>query len=187
MTYSTHRGYPHDGDGYSEALDYDRLEQPWRDWAKIARNFTYELDNEMDREDLMHNIIVRIAEVAEEYRRQGKPLTKWGCIRVARYTRLRFYHQKKRWRRVSSVSLNSPVRDSDGNETEFINTLVDQKRVDLDALIDAKSHYLKSPERVKQAIRKLLTYGDGDGHRLSGYDWKLIREFRAEFKEKALA
>ena len=68
----------------SEALSYDRLEQPWRDWAKIARNFAYQLDNYQDREDLMHNIIVRLAEVAEEYRQQGKPLTKWGCIRVAR-------------------------------------------------------------------------------------------------------
>ena len=132
----------------------------------------------------MHNIIVRLAEVAEEYRQQGKPLTKGGCIWVAQYTRLRFYHQKKRWRRVSAVSLNSVVRDDDGNETELINTLVEQKRVDLDTWIDAKSHYLNSPERVKQAIRKLLK-GDGDGHRLSGYDWKLIRQFRKEFKALA--
>jgi len=57
---------------------------------------------------------------------------------------------------VFSASLNSEVRDEDGNETEFIQTLVDQKRIDLDALIDAKSHYLSSPERVKKAIRKLL-------------------------------
>jgi len=183
MTYSTHRLTP--DDEHSEALSYDRLEQPWRDWAKIARNFAYQLDNYQDREDLMHNIIVRLAEVAEEYRQKGKPLTKWGSIRVAEYTRLRFYHQKKRWRRVFTVSLNSTVRDEDGNETELINTLADQKRVDLDALIDAKSHYLKSPERVKQAIRKLLNNGDGDGHRLSGYDWKLIREFREAYQLQA--
>jgi len=181
MTYSTHRGYPGDG----EALSYDRLEQPWRDWAKIARSFIYQLDDHHDREDLLHDIIVRLYEVAEEYRRQGKPLTKGGCIRVAQYTRLRFYDRKKRWKRVFSVSLNSPVRDDDGNETEFINTLIDQKRVDLDALIDAKNHYLNSPERTKQAIRQLLSNGDGDGHRLSGYDWKLIREFRQEFKALA--
>ena len=111
-------------------------------------------------------------------------MTKGGCIRVAQYTRLRFYHQKKRWKRVFSVSLNSTIQDEDGYETEFINTLIDQKRVDLDTWIDAKSHYLKSPERVRQAIRKLLTNGDGEGHRLSGYDWKLIRQFRTKFAEK---
>ncbi len=85
MTYLTH-----DGDG--QALSYDRLEEPWREWAIIARNFTYQLDDHQDREDLMHNIIVRLAEVAEEYRQQGRPLTKGGCIRVAQYTLIR--HQK---------------------------------------------------------------------------------------------
>ncbi|MBA7506181.1 hypothetical protein ES706_04862 [subsurface metagenome] len=176
---TTHRGYPDDGDG--EALSYDRLPEPWHQWAKIARSFTLQLDNHQDREDLLHDIIVRVAKVAEEYRRQGRSLSKGGTIKVAQYTRLRFYHQKKRWRRVFTVSLNSPVRDDDGNQTELINTLIDQKRVDLDALIDAKSHYLNSPERVKKAIRKLVNQ---NWRTLSGYDWKLVREFRAEFTSK---
>jgi len=179
---TTHRGYPNDGDGYSEALSYDRLEQPWHQWAKIARNFSRQLDNEMDREDLMHNIIVRLAEVAEVYRQQGKPLTKGGSIRVAQYTRLRFYHQKKRWRRVFTVSLSSPVRDDDGNETEFINTLVDQKGVDLDALIDFKNFYHSRPQKERRAIRKLIKE---NWRSLSGNDWRLIREFRREYKALA--
>ena len=83
---------------------------------------------------------------------------------------------------MSSVSLNSTVKDDDGNETELINTLIAHNGVDLDGWIDFKIHYLKSPERVKQAIQKLLTNGDGNGHRLSGYDWKLIRQFRAQYK-----
>jgi len=180
MTYSTHRR-PRD-DGHSEALSYDRLDEPWRDWARIAKSFSLQLDNHMDREDLMHDIIVRLAEVAEEYRQKGKPLTKGGCIRVAQYTRLRFYHQKKRWKRVFSVSLNSVVQDEDGYKTEMIQTIPDEKGIAPDTWFDAKSHYLKSPERVKEAIRKLLTNGDGNGHRLSGYDWKLIRQFRAQYK-----
>jgi len=68
--------------GYSEALDYDRLGEPWREWAKIARNFARQLEEPWDREDLMHNIIVRLAEVAEVYQERGIPLTKWGCIKV---------------------------------------------------------------------------------------------------------
>jgi len=182
MTYSTHRQTPDDGDG--EALSYDRLEQPWHQWARIARSFSLQLDNEMDREDLMHNIIVRLAEVAEVYRQQGKPLTKGGSIRVAQYTRLRFYHQKKRWRRVFSVSLNSPVRDDDGNETEFINTLIAQEGTNLDALIDFKNFYHSRPQKERRAIRKLIKE---NWRKLSGYDWKLIRRFRAEAKEIALA
>ena len=63
MTYLTY-----DSDG--QALSYDRLDEPWRQWAKIARNFSYQMDDHWDREDLMHNIIVRLYEVAEEYHRQ---------------------------------------------------------------------------------------------------------------------
>ena len=178
MTLTTHR-LPHDGDGYSEALDYDRLPEPWREWARIARNFSYQLEEPWDREDLMHDIIVELAKVAEKYRQQGKPLTKGGCIKVAEYRRLHFYHQKKRWRKVSSVSLNGIVRDGDGNETELINTLVAQKGIDLDTWIDAKSYYMRSPERVRRAIRKLV---NENWRTLSGYDWKLIKRFRAEYK-----
>lgn len=126
MTLSTHK-LSHNG--YSDALSYDRLEEPWRQWAQIARNFSYQLDDHRDREDLMHNIIVRLAEVAGEYYRQGKSLTKGGCIRVAQYTRLRFYHQKERWRRVSLISLNSVVQDEDGNETEMIQTIAAKKEI----------------------------------------------------------
>jgi len=177
----TAHGQPHDGDGHSEALSYDRLEQPWRDWAKIARNFAYQV-KEQDREDLMHNIIVRLAEVAEVYRQQGRPLTKWGCIKVAQYTRLRFYHQQKRWRRVFTVSLNSAVRDGNGNETEFIQTLVDQNQLDLDALLNLKDYYQRSSKGTRRAIRKLITES---WRNLSGYDWKLIRQFREQFKAVA--
>jgi len=167
----------HNCDG--QALSYDRLDEPWRQWAKIARNFSYQLDNHWDREDLMHNIIVRLYEVAEEYHRQGKPLTKGGCIRVAQYTRLRFYHQKKRWKRVSSISLNSVVQDEDGYETERIQNIPAKKGIDLDTWLDAQSYYQSSPKRVKRAIRKFLYK---DWRQLSGYDWKLIRRFRTDAK-----
>jgi DNA-directed RNA polymerase specialized sigma24 family protein len=177
MTYSTHRR-PRD-DGHSEALSYDRLEQPWHQWAKIAKSFSLQLDNHMDREDLMHDIIVRIAEVAEEYRQKRKPLTKGGCIRVAQYTRLRFYHQKKRWKRVFSVSLNSVVRDEDGNKRELIETILDENGINLGAWLDFKNFYQSRPQKERRAIQKLIKE---DWRRLSGYDWRLIRQFRAQYK-----
>jgi len=180
MTIATQR-LTHD-DGHSEALDYDRLPEPWREWAGIAKNFVWQLDDQWDREDLMHNIIVRVAEVAEEYRRQGKSLSKWGAIKVAEYTRLRFYHQKKRWKRVYSVSLNSTIQDEDGNETELIQTILDEKGIDLDTWLDFKNYYQSRPQKERRAIRKLLKE---NWRNLSGYDWKLIRRFRAEFKALA--
>ena len=172
------------GEDDGEALSYDRLPEPWREWAKIAKNFVWQLDDQWDREDLMHNIIVRTAEVAEEYRRQGRSLSKWGAIKVAEYTRLRFYHQKKRWRRVSSVSLNSVIQDEDGNETEMIQTILDEKRIDQDEWLDFKNYYQSRPPKERRAIRKLVME---NWRKLSGYDFKLIKRFRTEFKEKALA
>jgi len=178
VTLTTHM-LPHAGDGNSEALDYDRLPEPWREWAKIAKNFTWTLDNQWDREDLMHNIIVRLAEVAEVYHQRGIPFNKGACIKVAEYTRLRFYHQKKRWQRVYSVSLNGMVRDFDGNETEMIQTILDEKRINLDAWLDFKNYYLSRPQRERRAIRKLITE---NWRNPSGYDWKLIKRFRLGYK-----
>jgi hypothetical protein len=183
MTTTTQR-LTHDGDGYSEALDYNRLPEPWREWAKIASNFIWTLDNQWDREDLMHNIIVRCAEVAEIYRQRGIPFNKGAAIKVAEYTRLRFYRQQKRWKRVYSVSLNSMVTDFDGEEMEMVQTIVDEKRIDLDAWLDFKSYYHSRPKKERRAIRKLVRE---NWRNLSGYDWKLIRRFRAEFQEKAIA
>jgi len=185
MTIIATQRLPHDGDGYSEALDYDRLPEPWREWAKIARTFAYfaHLDRE-DREDLLHNIIVRCAEVAEVYRQKGIPFNRGAVIKTAQYTRLRFYHQKKRWKRVYSVSLNSMVTDFDGEETEMIQTILDEKGIDLDAWLDFKAYYQSRPKKEKRAIQKLIRE---NWRNLSGYDWKLIRQFRAEYKETVLA
>lgn len=178
MTLTTQQ-LPHDGDGYSEALDYNRLPEPWREWAKIASNFIWQLDNQWDREDLMHNIIVRCAEVAEVYRERELPFNKGAAIKVAEYTRLRFYHQQKRWKRVASVDLNSVIEDEEGYETEMIQLILDEKGIDLDAWLDFKRYYQSRPKKERKAIRKMIGMNWRD---LSGYDWKLIRRFRANAK-----
>jgi len=167
------------GEDDGEALSYDRLPEPWREWAKIAKNFVWQLDDQQDREDLTHNIIVRVAEVAEKYRQQGRTLSKWGAIKVAQYTRLRFYHQKKRWKRVSAVSLNSVIQDEDGNETELIQTILDEKGINLDAWLDFKNFYLSRPPKERRAIRKLVMES---WRSLSGYDCKLIKRFREAYQ-----
>jgi DNA-directed RNA polymerase specialized sigma24 family protein len=179
MTIATQR-LPHDGDGYSEALDYDRLPEPWREWAKIARTFAYfaHVDRQ-DREDLLHNIIVRLAEVAEVYRQRGMPFNRGACIKVAEYTRLRFYHQKKRWKRVFSVSLNTTIQDEDSYETEMIQTIIDEKGIDLDTWVDFKCYYQSRPRAERRAIRRLV---GNNWRNLSGYDWKQVRRFRTDAK-----
>jgi hypothetical protein len=177
---------PHDGNG--EALDYNRLPEPWGEWAKLAKVFALfaRLDRE-DREDLTHNIFVRLSEVAEVYRQRGTPFHRGACIKVAEYTRLRFFHQKKRWKRVYSVSLNSMVADFEGNETEMIETILAEKGIDQDTWLDFKRYYQSRPKAERKAMRKLLRNGargngDGNGHKLSGHDWRLIKRFREAYQ-----
>ncbi len=165
----------------TDALSYDRLEQPWRDWARIARNFSLQIDDARDKEDLVQDIILELAKVAAKYKEQGRPLTRWGCIKVAQYRRSRFYHDKHRWKRVFSIDLNSTIQDEDGNETELVETIPDREGIDLDTWLDFKSHFEDSPARTKEAIRKLLYE---HWRQLSGHDYKLIRQFRAEYKAK---
>jgi len=179
MTLTTQR-LPRNGDGYSEALDYKRLPEPWYEWAKIASNFIWTLDSQWDREDLMHNIIVRCAEVAEVYRQRGIPFNRGAVIKVAEYTRLRFYHQKKRWKRVYSVSLNSTIKDDDGYETELIQTILDKNGIDLDAWLDFKRYYQSRPKAERKAMRKLIKV---NWRNLSGYNFKLIRRFRQAWQK----
>ena len=169
---------PHDGNG--EALDYKRLPEPWGEWAKLAKVFAFfaHLDRD-DTQDLTQNIIVRLAEVAEVYRERGMPFHRGACIKVAEYTRLRFYHQKKRWKRVYSVSLNSVIQDEDGNETEMIQTIIGENGIDRDQWLDFKNYYQSRPQKERKAMRKLVREG---GRTPSGYDWKLIRRFRADAK-----
>jgi hypothetical protein len=123
----------------------------------------------------MHNILVRCAEVAEIYRQRGIPFNKGTVIKTAEYTRLRFYHQQKRWKRVFSVSLNSMVTDFDGDETEMIQTIRDDKGIDLEAWLDFKRYYQSRPKAERKAIRKMVRESWDN---LSGYDFKLIKRFR---------
>ncbi|MFH1087962.1 MAG: hypothetical protein V1737_05190, partial [Chloroflexota bacterium] len=60
------------------------------------------------------------------------------------------------------------VQDEDGYETEMIQTIPDKKEMDKDAWLDAKDHYNHSPEKMREAIRKLLY---GDMKQLSGNDY----------------
>jgi hypothetical protein len=76
------------------------------------------------------------------------------------------------------------VTDFDGEETEMIQTVLDEKGIDLDVWLDFKSYYQSRPKKERRAIRKLVKE---NWRNLSAYDWKLIQRFRAEFKERALA
>jgi hypothetical protein len=66
----------------------------------------------------------------------------------------------------------------------MIQTILDEKGIDLDAWLDFKTYYQSRPRKERKAIRKLVRE---NWRNLSGYDWKLIKTFRKEAKEMVLA
>jgi len=151
-----------------------KLDGEWGEYWQIARRFERKA-RAGDWEDLRHDIIVRLADVAREYEAKGKPLTEWGMIRVAAYTARRYWYQKSKWARVGS--LNTTVERDDGNETELWETLADDKAIDLDAWVDARTFLLGCPERLIQIARKRKK-----GIALSGADYKYLQRYRKQFK-----
>ena len=135
------------------SLSYSALNGDWGEWARLARRFADHVRGD-DRDDLMHDIMVRLVEVAREYQETGKTLTEGGMVRVAAYTRRRYYHEKQRWAKVSQVSLNTEVEDDNGMQTEMINVLADDRAIDLEAWMDAKTWLLGCPLRLAQIAYK---------------------------------
>ena len=142
----------------------------WGQYWEIARRFERKA-RAGDWEDLRHDIIVRLADVAREYEATGKPLTEWGMIRVAAYTARRYWYQKSKWAKVGS--LNTIVENEDGNETELWETLADDKAIDLDAWVDARIFLLGCPEKLIK-----IAYKRKKGIALSGADYTYLHRFR---------
>ena len=81
-----------------------------------------------------------------------------------------------------SVSLNSDIQDEDGYKIELAQTILDEKGIDLDRWLDFKNYYQSRQPKERRAIRKLITE---NWRKLSGYDWKLVKQFREAYQLQA--
>ena len=136
------------------------MELDWNKYIEIAQRFQGKARFE-DREDLKHGIILRLAELASN--NGHKPFTEWAMLRVASYVVMEYWHAEKRNGKV--VTLNARTVDSEGDSVELIDTLANDKALDLDAWLDAKIWLLSCPKRlvhiaVKKANRIALDNAD---------------------------
>jgi len=133
--------------------------QTWLAFDNIARCFEHKAKAE-DRQDLRHDIIVRLAELTS---RNGNQLTKPAMLRVTSYVVQEYWHNLKR--QPTMLSLNYELEDVDGNSVELWQTLADDKAIDLEAWLDARTWLLGCPRRlvqiaVKRYSGKPLNYKD---------------------------
>jgi hypothetical protein len=118
-----------------------------------------------DREDLRQDIIVRLAEVAQN--NGHKPLTEGAMVRVASYVVMEYWHDIKRKPTILSLE------DEDGNKTELWQTIADDKAIDLDAWLDARRWLLGCPKRLVE-----IAYKKASGEALSLAERKYLCKMR---------
>ena len=148
------------------------MELDWVKYSEIADRFQYKA-RYGDREDLRHNIILRLAEVASN--NGHKPFTEGAMIRVASYVVMEYWHAEKRNGKV--VSLNAEVEDWEGNGIELIDTIADDSAIDLEAWVDARTWLLGCPKRLIQIAHKRVS-----GIALEGNDQRYLNRYQRQLK-----
>lgn len=144
------------------------MELDWEKYSEVADRFQYKARYE-DRDDLKHSIIVRLAEVAG--RNGDKPLTEGAMVRVASYVVMEYWHAEKRNGRV--ISLNNEVRDWEGDSIELLDTIADDRALNLESWVDSKSWLLGCPRRLIEIAGKRL-----NGETLANADRKYLCKLR---------
>jgi len=145
----------------------------WEKYSQIADRFQHKVRFQ-DRQDVEHDIIVRLAELAD--RNGDKPFSELSMLRVGSYVVMEYWRQEKR--QLTWLSLNEDIDDGGGDTIELWETLADDKAIDLDAWLDAKRWRLGCPKRLvkiawKKVYRKRLT-------------WK-EHKYLARYRQKELA
>ena len=169
----------------------------WNKYIAVADRFQNKAKFE-DREDLRHTIILRLAQVAGN--NGHKPFTEAVMYRIASRTVADYWRSyykanngldcgscSKVQRRtckeddlysqcpkaIKLESLNKPIIDSQGHTTELGELIADDKALDLDAWVDARTFLLGFPQRLLLIANKL-----NSGEALTGYDRLYLCRFR---------
>ena len=191
-----HRRKQVDGNGHN---GYDHLDGEWLTYYKVASRFAHKamLD---DQQDLLHDIIYHLAKV--HHNNGNKPMTDAAMYRTAEHVKDHYWYDlrkrtsgldcghcskaqrhkcKEDWlypdcpKAIKLESLNKPIVDSEGNTTELGELIADDKAIDLDAWVDARTLIHSFPQRLKGIAVKLR-----DGIPLDKKDQKYLERYRRQ-------
>jgi len=145
------------------------------DWSKyntVADRYQYKAKAQ-DREDLNHTIILSLAEAQTRLDHNGGgQLSEPAILRIASCRVADYWRSEYRNGRM--VSLNQVVyEDDDGSQIELIDTLADDKAIDLEAWLNDATWLLGYPKRLVEVVGKRLK-----GIPLNDKDKKYLRRFR---------
>jgi len=158
-------------------LSYDRLDGEWLIWYEVAHRFERKVPTQ-DRGDIGHNIIL---ELALARRRDGnKPFNEAMMFRVASFVIADYW--RKANRKPTILSLDREVDNGDGDTTKLINTVADDRAIDVSAWIDARTWLLGCPIRLVKIAQKRL-----GGQTLSNYERLYLYRYRKRENQKLFA
>jgi hypothetical protein len=143
----TSLGYPQD----DNPLSYARLQGEWAIWSEIAQRFERKVPTQ-DRGDIRHSIILELA--LARARDGDKPFSQAMMCRVASFVVADYWRKEKR--KPTILSLDTEIENGDGDTTELIETVADDKAIDVEAWLDARTFLLGCPHRLIQIAHKRL-------------------------------
>ena len=125
-----------------------------------------------DREDLNHTIILSLAQAQlGKDNNGGGQLSDLAMLRIASYECQKYWRQTKRL--LTILSLEQPIGDGEGNTTELIQTLADDRLIDLEAWLEARTWLLGCPRRLISVASKRVK-----GIPLTKYEQLYLCRFR---------
>ena len=178
---------------------YDQLPEPHLTYYRIGLRFASKVLVD-DQADLLHDIILHLDRVAERKRESGQSFSEAAMYRTAEHVKDHYWYELRKrtsgldcghcstkQRRkckdgdlyrdcpklVKVESLHKPIIDSEGNITEFGDLIADDKALDLDAWLDARTALLGLPQRLKLIAVKIR-----DGESLTGAEKFYLHKLR---------
>jgi hypothetical protein len=177
----------------------------WEKYIAVAGRFQHKA-RAQDREDLKHTIILRLAQVASN--NGHKPFTEATMCRIASYVVADYWRSQyrlskgldcgscsrtqrrkchKNWQYTECPKamkveyLSKPIIDDNGNITELGELIADDKAIDLDAWVDARTFLLGFPKRLIDIAHKI--YG---GESLSAIDRAYLSKYRKREQKRLI-
>jgi hypothetical protein len=175
----------------------------WEKYIAVADRFQYKAKAQ-DREDLKNTIILKLAQVASN--NGHKPFTEAAMYRIASYTVADYWRgqyrlgngidcgscsrtQRRKCRKdwlyaecpkaIKLEYLSKPIIDDNGNITELGELIADDKAIDLEAWLDAKTFLLGFPKRLLDIASKI-----DNGASLTNKDHQYLWYWRRKAQSK---
>ena len=154
---------------------YDQLEGEWLEWLGVAKRYEHKVLYQ-DRLDIRHDIILELHRARQ---RDNKPLPLLRAYRIASLVIALYWRKAKRLPTI--LSLDEPTTDYDGNECRLLDTVADDKAIDLDTWLDDKTFLLGCPMRLIEIATKKV-----NGIPLTAKDRMYLMRYRRQEQKRLL-